>query len=117
MTWTNAGHPPPLLLHPDGQVTRLNDHGPLLHHTLPAVERQDHQSVLEPGSTLLLYTDGLIERSGHDLDTAIDHAAALLAAGASAPLPALLEQLADQVADEHAGDDTVLLALRVPATW
>ncbi|MFC1408498.1 PP2C family protein-serine/threonine phosphatase [Streptacidiphilus sp. N1-12] len=115
MTWTNAGHPPPLLLHPDGHVSRLNDHGPLLHHTLAAVERDDHAVVLEPGSTLLLYTDGLIERAGHDLDTAIDHTAALLAAGASTPLPALLEEIADQVADEHAGDDTVLLALRIPA--
>ncbi|MHA6758220.1 PP2C family protein-serine/threonine phosphatase [Streptacidiphilus sp. PAMC 29251] len=114
MTWTNAGHPPPLLLHPDGRVTRLTDHGPLLHHALPATERHDHEVVLEPGATLLLYTDGLIERVGHDLDGAIDHTAALLAAGASMPLPALLEHLADEVADERAGDDTVLLALRIP---
>ena len=116
MTWTNAGHPPPLLLRPDGRVSRLTDHGRLLHHTLPASERHDHHVVLEPGATLLLYTDGLIERAGHDLDAAIDRAAALLAAGASMPLPALLEHLADHVADQPAGDDTVLLALRIPAT-
>ncbi|WP_327288354.1 SpoIIE family protein phosphatase [Streptomyces sp. NBC_01198] len=114
MTWTNAGHPPPLLLHPDRHVSHLTDHGPLLHHGLPATERHDSQVVLEPGSTLLLYTDGLIERPGSDLDSAIDHAAALLAAGATAPLPDLLERLADQVACAHADDDTVLLALRIP---
>ncbi|MHA6757375.1 GAF domain-containing SpoIIE family protein phosphatase [Streptacidiphilus sp. PAMC 29251] len=114
MTWTNAGHPPPLLLHPDGRVSRLTDHGPLLHHALPATDRHDHKVVLPPGATLLLYTDGLIERAGHDLDAAIDHTAALLAAGARTPLPALLEHLADQVADQRAGDDTVLLALRIP---
>ena len=116
MTWTNAGHPPPLLLHPSGRVTRLTDHGRLLHHTLTDSPRHDHQVVLEPGATLLLYTDGLIERAGHDLDAAIDHTAALLAAGASMPLPALLEHLADQVSDQPAGDDTVLLALRIPMT-
>jgi GAF domain-containing protein len=114
MTWTNAGHPPPLLLRPDGHVVRLTDHGQLLHYALPATDRHDHQIVLERGATLLLYTDGLIERAGNDLDAAIDHTASLLSAGTSTPLPALIERLANEVADDQASDDTVLLALRIP---
>jgi transcriptional regulator with GAF, ATPase, and Fis domain len=115
MSWTNAGHPPPLLLLPDGTVRHLTEHGILLHYGFDHVERRDQHTPVPPGSTLLLYTDGLIERRGQDLDLAIDRTAALLAAADPAlPLDALLEHLADQVTGPGADDDVVLLALRVP---
>jgi serine phosphatase RsbU (regulator of sigma subunit) len=64
----------------------------------------------------LLYTDGLVERRGGDIDAAIDRtAAALAAAPANHPLPALLEQLAAEIADPSAADDMALLAVRIPA--
>jgi hypothetical protein len=64
----------------------------------------------------LLYTDGLVERRGDDIDAAIDRtAAALAAAPANHPLPALLKQLAAEIADPSAADDMVLLAARIPA--
>jgi serine phosphatase RsbU (regulator of sigma subunit) len=78
--------------------------------------RTSQQRLLPPGATLLLYTDGLVERRGDDIDAAIDRtAAALAAAPASQPLPALLEQLAAEIADPSAADDMVLLAARIPA--
>ncbi|MEV7831704.1 SpoIIE family protein phosphatase [Streptomyces subrutilus] len=112
LTWTNAGHPPPLLLRPDGRTRRLDAHGTLFHEALGAHPRTDHELVLEPGSTLLLYTDGLIEQRGRDLDTAIDDTAAALAAHSGLPLADLLRRLAAQVAGGGARDDIVLLALR-----
>ncbi|MFC1435684.1 SpoIIE family protein phosphatase [Streptacidiphilus sp. N1-3] len=115
MSWTNAGHPPPLLLTPDGTVHRLNDHGVLLYHGLHDTNRTDHHLHLPVGSTLLLYTDGLVERRGHDLNLAITRTGDLLAeAGRHTPLPDLLEHLADQVPGHPADDDIVLLALRIP---
>ncbi|WP_328583894.1 GAF domain-containing SpoIIE family protein phosphatase [Streptomyces sp. NBC_00370] len=115
LTWVNAGHPPPLVLLANGTVCRLDEHGILLHHRLGPFPRHDLQTVLEPGSTLLLYTDGLIERPGQDFNTAVDRAAHLLAAADSdIPLPALLEHLADEVCPGEPGDDVVLLAVRVP---
>ena len=64
----------------------------------------------------MLYTDGLIERRGDDIDAAIDRtAAALAAAPANRPLPALLEWLAAEIAGPTPSDDIVLLAARIPA--
>ena len=117
LSWTNAGHPPPLLLErPGGRAERLAGHDPLLWPGLIGGPRTSQHRVLPAGATLLLYTDGLVERRGADIDAAIDRtAAALAAAPASRPLPALLEQLAAEIAGPEPADDIVLLAARIPA--
>jgi serine phosphatase RsbU (regulator of sigma subunit) len=117
LSWTNAGHPPPLLLErPGGRPERLAAHDPLLWPGLTGRPRTSQHRVLPSGATLLLYTDGLIERRGDDIDDAIDRtAAALAAAPANRPLPALLERLAAEIAGPTPSDDIVLLAARIPA--
>jgi serine phosphatase RsbU (regulator of sigma subunit) len=116
LSWTNAGHPPLLLLErPGGRPERLATQDRLLWPGLTGRPRTSQHRLLPPGATLLLYTDGLIERRGGDIDAAIDRtAAALAAAPANRPLPALLEQLAAEIADPGAADDIVLLAARIP---
>jgi serine phosphatase RsbU (regulator of sigma subunit) len=113
-TWTNAGHPPPLISHPGGRTEQLDDHDPLLWPGVSHLHRMDRQRILAPGDTLLLYTDGLVERRGEDMDTGIARlTASLAAASARQPLPDLLNQLADEAAGT-AFDDMVLLAARIP---
>jgi serine phosphatase RsbU (regulator of sigma subunit) len=115
LTWTNAGHPPPLLAHHGGHAERLGGNELMLWPGMPDVRRTDRQRVLMPGDTLLLYTDGLVERRGGDVDQAIDHAASVLAATPSGqPLSAMLDALTSQVAGEETGDDIALLAVRIP---
>ncbi|MFC4034329.1 SpoIIE family protein phosphatase [Streptomyces polygonati] len=115
LTWTNAGHPSPLLVHPDGRVRILEEHDVLVHPALPVLPRHDHRLVMPPGSTLLLYTDGLIEHRGRDYDASTQRVAEMLSAGAGRPLPELLREIAADVAGESAGDDVAMLAVRVPA--
>jgi len=117
LSWTNAGHPPPLLLErPGGRPERLAAHDPLLWPGLTGRPRTSQHRVLPAGATLLLYTDGLIERRDDDIDAAINRtAAALAAAPANRPLPALLERLAAEIAGPESADDIVLLAARIPA--
>lgn len=117
LSWTNAGHPPPLLLErPGGRPERLAAHDPLLWPGVTGRPRASQQRLLPAGATLLLYTDGLVERRGADIDDAIDRTAATLAAApANRPLPALLEQLAAEIAGPTPSDDMVLLAARIPA--
>ncbi|MYR63155.1 SpoIIE family protein phosphatase, partial [Streptomyces sp. SID625] len=91
--WTNAGHPPPLLARPDGRTLLLEaGHAPVL-GVDPTLVRQTATTVLDPGSTLLFYTDGLVERPGEDIGRGLtrlrQHATAL----AREPLPVFLDEL------------------------
>ncbi|WP_328965513.1 SpoIIE family protein phosphatase [Streptomyces virginiae] len=67
-----------------------------------------------PAGSSLLYTDGLIERRGHDIDASLAQLVALLARHGDLPLPELLHRISDRPADPAPGDDVVVLALRVP---
>ena len=71
LRWSNAGHPPPLLVLPDGTVEVLERPADLLLGVDPTRPRADHEHELPPGSTVLLYTDGLIERRGVPLDDGV----------------------------------------------
>ncbi|MFF4098752.1 SpoIIE family protein phosphatase [Streptomyces sp. NPDC001903] len=115
LTWSNAGHPPPLIRTPDGHVTQLLEHDVLLHRSLGPCDRRDHRRPLLPGSTLLLYTDGLVERRGHDMDAAVAQLIALLARHGGRSLDELLRRISNRLADPAPEDDVVLLAVRTPA--
>ncbi|WEO93056.1 SpoIIE family protein phosphatase [Streptomyces sp. FXJ1.172] len=114
LSWTNAGHPPPLLVSRDGLTCYLTDAHGILLGTDTCPPRPDATAVLPPGSTLLLYTDGLIEAAGHSLDEGLgqlrQHAAAL----AHRPLASFTDQLLRRVRPADNDDDVALLALRTP---
>ncbi|WP_328461157.1 SpoIIE family protein phosphatase [Streptomyces sp. NBC_00448] len=68
VAWSNAGHPPPLLLPADGEPRYLHGAGPDLPLCVaPSMPRTTWHHELKNGDTLLLYTDGLIEVPGTDL--------------------------------------------------
>ncbi len=108
-----AGHPPPLLRRPDGRVRVLDlAGGPLLGIDSAAVYPTTEVS-LTPGSVLALYTDGLVESPGMDIEDALVDLGALFAEIGHQPL----EQLADElvrhsVAARERVDDTAVLLLR-----
>jgi serine phosphatase RsbU (regulator of sigma subunit) len=111
--WSSAGHVPPLLRDPDGAVTRVEAAPDLLLGMSPGTPRFDHALELRAGSTLLLYTDGLIERRGQHLDTGIDALAATLSQqGGLDPSPLCEAILASTAALPAGDDDVALLVLR-----
>ncbi|MFB7918216.1 PP2C family protein-serine/threonine phosphatase [Streptomyces sp. NPDC056061] len=113
-SWSNAGHLPPLLVGADGSTRYLAP----ARHGIPvgidaSVPRFSHEHPLPPGSTLLLFTDGLVERRDQDIDTGLDGLAAQAARLATAPLDDLCDALIGrdlQVFD----DDVAVFALRTP---
>ena len=114
MTWTNAGHPPPILLDPGGHATLLDGHDILFGFPgLAASPRRDHHHDLEPGSTVFLYTDGLVERRGSDLDQGTDRLRQLLAENRTVP-PAELVDLAVDTLAPDSPDDVVAFAVHFP---
>ena len=109
--YANAGHPPPLLTGP-GAATRVLGGAldpPLGLSLQPRATAHDR---LEPGQTLLLYTDGLIERRGESITDGIDRLALAFAAlTAGHPLATVPELLAADLVGERADDDVALLAV------
>ncbi|MER6522752.1 MULTISPECIES: SpoIIE family protein phosphatase [unclassified Streptomyces] len=61
-----------------------------------------------------MYTDGLVERRGHDIDAAIARLVALLARDGDRPLPDLLRRISSRLADPPPEDDVILMAVRNP---
>jgi PAS domain S-box-containing protein len=80
VTYSCAGHPPPILVTAEGEH-RLLDQARSVPLGMPPAgwERPQATAALPPGATLLLYTDGLIERRNQSLDKGIDRAAVTLA--------------------------------------
>ncbi len=71
LAYASAGHPPALLRRSDGTVVELRaGHGPVLGPVRDATYTEDVLTIA-PGDALVMYTDGLIERRGRDLDTGI----------------------------------------------
>jgi sigma-B regulation protein RsbU (phosphoserine phosphatase) len=78
LTYCNAGHFLPILLHADGQISLLDVGGPLL-GAIDGAEYQSGELYLEPGDTLVAYSDGLIEcRNSSDEEYGVDRLMAAL---------------------------------------
>ncbi|WP_246562361.1 SpoIIE family protein phosphatase [Streptomyces roseirectus] len=104
-----AGHPPPVLRHPDGSTETVDDDGGPPLGVLPQAEFPMTPLRLRAGTVVALTTDGLVESSASSLDEGYERLRAALA-GADA---AHLDLVADTVlADAHRGDDVALLLLR-----
>jgi serine phosphatase RsbU (regulator of sigma subunit) len=112
LRWSNAGHPPPLLVEPDGTASLLDRPSDLLLGVDPAVPRHDHAVDLRPGATVLLYTDGLVERRDATLDDGLRRLLAAAADLATRPVDQLCDEVIARL-DPELTDDIALLALRV----
>ncbi|NUV51542.1 SpoIIE family protein phosphatase [Streptomyces coelicolor] len=116
----SGGHPPALVLRADGTAEFLNTRGGMLVGVLTSAQFVEVSTVLRPGDTLLLYTDGLTEaRVGPDRELyGYDALQSFAAARAPAGGRALVDALTGLLSDFGDGldDDTALLAIGVPAT-
>lgn len=113
--WSNAGHLPPLLIPPDGRPRYLAP----ARHGIPvgidaSVPRFTHERPIPHGSTLLLFTDGLVERRDEVIDAGLDELADQAARLAGAPLEELCDTLMSRDGRTF-DDDVALLALRLPS--
>ncbi|HEX3963650.1 MAG TPA: SpoIIE family protein phosphatase [Trebonia sp.] len=107
--FTSAGHPPPVVRHPDGRTEFVDvPQGMILgvqHDRYPTTEVR-----LAPGSVLALYTDGLVEQPGQDIDVGMSRLARTLATSQARSLDDLRDALLASAGP--AGDDIALLLAR-----
>jgi serine phosphatase RsbU (regulator of sigma subunit)/anti-sigma regulatory factor (Ser/Thr protein kinase) len=113
MTMAAAGHPPPLVAPPgDGEPRFLELPGSVPLGAARHTRYEEQELDLEPGSLLVLYTDGFVERPGEPLDHGLDRLATTVREGKDN-----LEHLGDDLVDAllpegPGGDDAALLLVR-----
>ncbi|MDQ1105792.1 PP2C family protein-serine/threonine phosphatase [Nocardioides zeae] len=110
--WANAGHPPPVLLGPDGTAALLDDAGQMLLGIDPETVRSDLEANVPAGSTLLLYTDGLVERRGELLDAGMERLRAAVADQPDLGPDALCDHVLTALGPFE-DDDVAILAVRL----
>ena len=111
LTFANAGHPPPVLLRPDGEVEVWWEAPEPLLGLLPRDERSTHRRRLAPGSTLMLYTDGLVESPAQLIDEGIRRIREAIQGKPGLPTDDLCTLLLDTAT--RRADDVALLVIRV----
>ncbi|MEV8458914.1 SpoIIE family protein phosphatase [Streptomyces griseosporeus] len=114
LVWAAAGHPPAVVRSPDGTVRVLDARpGIMLGVPLPFTY-EDHTLPLHPGSTVALYTDGLVERRSQGIDPGIERLAQAMGALSGADLEDLdasAEALLKPLLHDSERDDDVCLLL------
>jgi PAS domain S-box-containing protein len=111
VSFSAAGHPPPLVIAPDGPRFLEGGRSVPIGAADPAVFRES-TAILPPGSALLLYTDGLVERRDTPLDERLEQLAEV-AGSLGDDLGSLCDGvIATLLGDAEPGDDVALLAVR-----
>jgi anti-anti-sigma factor len=114
LCWTAAGHPPPLVVEREnsrfltggGAVLGAPDRSPYL----------EHRTVLEPGTSIVLYTDGLVERRDAVIDEGLDRLLRTAADARDLPPEGLAGAITDVLLADGHDDDVALVVVRhVPA--
>jgi serine phosphatase RsbU (regulator of sigma subunit) len=112
LRYSSAGHVPAIVVDAEGHPRFLTAAGSLPLAVVDDLDRPESEVLLPFGSTLLLYTDGLVERRGEDLDVGMARAAAAVADGRRLPPPELAALLTDQLLDDAPDDDVAFLIYR-----
>ncbi|MFJ9821772.1 PP2C family protein-serine/threonine phosphatase [Streptomyces sp. NPDC101151] len=110
ITYSSAGHPPPILTRTDGTFILLDQAtDPPLGTRPEHVPRPQAAVPYTPGDTLVLYTDGLIERRGEDIDTGLHRLTHTLAAHPRSSPEDLADTLLSHLDVSSGGHDDIAL--------
>lgn len=109
--YSSAGHVPPILATGTSSPELLTDG-----HSVPLAVHRDEprpqaERPLAPGSTLMLYTDGLVERRSVAIDEQISRVADVVTATLDLPIEATLDEVLTRLAPEGGYDDDVAIVL------
>ncbi|MGW6263363.1 PP2C family protein-serine/threonine phosphatase [Streptomyces sp. NPDC055085] len=112
LVYSSAGHPPPILLHSDGTCEFLDKAtDPPLGARLAHVPRPQSSAAYRQGATLILYTDGLIERRGQDIDSGLGALKEALRGMAGATPGRLADALLERLGVSRGGQDDIALVI------
>lgn len=108
-----AGHPPPLVVEPGGRATFLEVPGGVPLGVVDGGRYSSRTFPFSPGTTLVLYTDGLVETRGEPLDVGLERLRAIVAAADYHGIDGLCSRLVGQLVGPTRPDDVALLVARL----
>jgi PAS domain S-box-containing protein len=114
LRYASAGHPPPVVIENDGARFLSGGRGVPL-GVVPTAVYEDAEYQLDGSATIVLYTDGLIERRGETIDVGLDRLLDAVAAP-GIPIDELCDHLTGKLLTDRGDDDVALLVARVQAT-
>ena len=110
--WSSAGHLPPMVVRSDGTVDTLTRPNDLPLGLAPSRPRTEHVVELHADDTLVLYTDGLVERRGHNLRDDIADLARALEGSHTRSIEQVVEAALERMLPGPGEDDVALVVLR-----
>jgi serine phosphatase RsbU (regulator of sigma subunit) len=110
--WSSAGHLPPLLVRADGTVEVLPLRSDLPIGLVPTTTRHEHTVELHPDDTLVLYTDGLVERRDHNIRDDVAALARALQGTHTATVEEVVQIALARMLPGPGEDDVAIVALR-----
>lgn len=110
LTWSNAGHLPPAIVRGDGSVTMFRTPPDVL-LGIGTARRSTHETMLPVGSTLLMFTDGLVERRGEDIDESLGKLVSVLSDLGGLDAEPLCDAVLERMVTPAAEDDIAVLAV------
>ena len=115
--WVNAGHPPPLLLDGEAHPQYLEGGSSVPLGVLPFPSFEEVAVPMNSGGTVVLYTDGLVERAGEHIDRGLRRLAKAVREAPTGPEELCDHVLGQLVPEGGTPDDVALLTLRtIPMT-
>ncbi|MFD9734889.1 SpoIIE family protein phosphatase [Umezawaea sp. NPDC059074] len=111
LRWAVAGHPPPVLVNAGAARFLDEGGGPVLGVRGRDAYREE-MAVLAPGASVVLYTDGLVERRDAPIDTGLERLLDAVRAGGGLAPDALAHEVTDALLADGHDDDVALLAVR-----
>lgn len=111
IVYSSAGHPPGLLISPDGETTWLDEGQTEPLYGVSTVRREATASLV-PGAALILYSDGLIERRGESLNVGLERLQRLASAVIDKPPQAMCDDLFASLVPVTPRDDAVVLVMK-----
>jgi PAS domain S-box-containing protein len=118
LEYARAGHPPPILASPNGEVRVLDGGSGMPLGVRPDTSpRQLGEVEFEAGALLVMYSDGLIERRGESIEVGLARLQASVQRHWMQPLEILCDRLLEEMfEDAHQTDDVALLVFRTPVS-
>ena len=117
LTYSNGGHCNPLVVHPDGSSEELALTGGVALGVMPGLDYREAQTTLNPGDSLILYTDGVSEAmNAHGEEFGVERLQQLFAGqpptSARTAIESIMQAVSDFAGDTPQSDDVTCLVLR-----